>query len=216
LTHLLARALDVAFPAQCVGCDAEGPPVCPACAPALDARLESPPGVPIGLPGHLPAPLLQLEWSAAYHGIVRDALHQLKYGGETRLATPLGRAVARRWARVGVGADIVTHVPVHAERRRARGYDQAELIARTVAGELGLPYVSLLVRQRATIAQFDLDRADRATNVDGAFRAVPVPGRWILLVDDVTTTGATLSACAEALHAAGAVAVSAATVARER
>lgn len=215
------RALDVALPATCVGCGREGPPLCDACIPALDRRLDAPAGVPIGLPGDLPAPLLQLDWCAPFSGTARSALHAIKYGGEQRLAEPLGAAVARRWARVGVGTDLVTHVPVHAGRARSRGYDQAELIARAAARHLGLPYAPLLARERATIAQFDLDRGDRAANVAGAFatRSDPVTdpaGRWILLVDDVVTTGATLAACAEALERAGALGTSAITVARER
>lgn len=215
--------LDAAFPARCVGCRREGATLCASCAPALDARLGLAGGVPIGLPGDIPEPLLQLEWCAAFRGVVRDALHQLKYAGEQRLAEPLGAAIARRWARVGVGAELVVNVPVHADRARARGYDQAELIARSAADGLGLPFVPCLARRRATIAQFDLDRGTRATNVAGAFAVLaptadaPAPaGRWILLVDDVTTTGATLAACAETLRAAGASAVSAITVARER
>src|SRR6476646_5402902 len=222
-----ARTLDAAFPAECVGCRREGPPICVACAVALDARLETPAGVPIGLPGEIPAPLLQLEWCAPFHGVVRPALHAIKYGAERRLAEPLGAAVARRWARVGVGVDLVTNVPVHADRARQRGYDQAELIARVAARHLGLPFAPLLERRRATVAQFDLDRRHRASNVRGAFRirttggprGIPdhlVAGRWVLLIDDVGTTGSTLAACAVALEEAGALAVSAITVARER
>jgi ComF family protein len=214
-----SRTLDAALPANCVGCRGEGPPLCDRCADRLDVRLNAPAGVAIGLPGDLPAPLLQLEWCAPFHAIVRDALHAIKYGGEQRLAEPLGRAIARRWSRVGVGTDLVTHVPVHADRARHRGYDQAEIIARAAARHLGLPYAPLLARRRATIAQFDLDRADRAANVEGAFAttgAYDVGGRWVLLIDDVVTTGATLAACATALGAAGAVATSAITVARER
>jgi ComF family protein len=216
------QALDAALPANCVGCGREGPPLCETCSPALDRRLEAPAGMPIGLPGDLPAPLLQLDWCAPFSGSVRSALHAIKYGGEQRLAEPLGAAVARRWARVGVGADLVTHVPVHAERARIRGYDQAELIARAAARHIGLPYAPLLARERATMAQFDLDRGDRAANVAGAFAArlrrgsVDLAGRWVLLVDDVVTTGATLAACAEALERAGALGTSAITVARER
>ena len=216
-----AKALDAALPAACVGCRREGPPICAACVPALDARLGSPAGVPIGLPGELPERLLQLEWCASFRGVTRDALHAIKYGGEQRLADPLGAAIARRWRAVGVGAELVVNVPVHADRERQRGYDQAALIARTAARDLGLPFRPALRRARATIAQFDLDRRDRARNVKGAFvvdarHAAALRDRWILLVDDVVTTGATLAACASTLHDAGALGVSAMTVARER
>lgn len=225
IASLPGRILDVAFPARCPGCGAEGPPICAACLPALDARLGQPAGVPIGLPSTVPPPLLQLEWCTAFGGVVRRALLDLKYRGETRLARPLGAAIARRWAEAGAGGDVLVPVPVHAERARRRGYDQAELLARAAAADLGLSCAPILERARATTAQFDLDRSARATNVHGAFRLRPRPGRsleqplagrWIVLVDDVVTTGSTLSACAEPLLAAGAVGVSAVTVARER
>ncbi len=227
LRRLTGAALDLAFPAACSGCGREGEPLCTVCLPALDARLALPGGTPIGLPAELPAPLLQLEWCAPFAGPVRAALHDLKYAGERRLAGPLGNALARRWARVGSGAEVVVPVPVHAERERRRGYDQAALIAEVAGERLGLMVVRALERQRATIAQFELGRDERAANVDGAFRvragvgvgagaARSVAGRWILLVDDVVTTGATLAACAFALERAGALAVSAIAVARER
>jgi predicted amidophosphoribosyltransferase len=222
LRSAATRALDAALPAICVGCGVEGPPLCPVCSPALDARLGADAGVPIGLPGDLPEPLLQLEWCAPFTGTVRNALHAIKYQGERRLADPLGMAVARRWQAAGVGADLVTHVPVHASRARRRGYDQAELIARVAADRLGLPFAPVIARRRETIAQFDLDRADRASNVAGAFevlRGVGTPdlaGRWVLLVDDVVTTGSTMAACGEAIEVAGALGVSAIAVARER
>ncbi len=220
--QVAARALDLAFPASCAGCGREGEPICAACAPELDVRLDLAAGVPIGLTAELPDGLLQVEWCAPFSGVVRDALHQLKYGGERRLAGPLGGAVARRWSRAGAGGDLLVPVPVHRDRAAQRGYDQAVLLSRAVGASLGRPVVEALERRTATTAQFQLDRGARAANVAGAFRlrsdriAASIRGRWVVLVDDVMTTGATLSACAAALLEGGAEAVSAVTVARER
>ena len=218
---LADRFLDLALPAECAGCGREGSALCSDCRPALDARLERPPGTAIGLPADLPEPLLQLEWCASFAGVPRRALHRLKYAGDRRLAAPLGEAVARRWARAGVGGGVLVPVPASPDRVRERGYDQAELIARSAAGALRLPVLAALERTRITAAQFDLDRAARATNIVAAFRVRapagrPLAGAWVVLVDDVVTTGATLAACARTLLEAGASAVSAVTVARER
>jgi ComF family protein len=200
--------------------------MCAGCVRQLDARLDLPPGVPIGLPADLPKGILQLEWCAPYAGVVRRALHDLKYAGEKRLAAPLGSAVSRRWARAGSGGDVLVPVPVHADRLKKRGYDQAHLLAEVAGAQLGLPVAPILERIRATTAQFDLDRRRRATNVVGAFRVKRRPGggdpsraledHWVVLVDDVVTTGATLEACAVALANTGAMGVSAVAVARER
>jgi ComF family protein len=219
--HLAGRLLDLALPPRCAGCGIEGEALCRACRRQLDARLEEPPGQPIGVPVAHPPSLAQVEWCAPYGGAVRAALHALKYGGERRLAAPLGEALARRWTRAAAGGDIVVGVPVHADRLLERGYDQAVLIAEAAAPLLRLPSSRLVERHRATARQFDLDRDHRARNVAGAFRLREgarrfVEGRWIVLVDDVMTTGATLEACARALLDGGAMAVSAISVARER
>jgi ComF family protein len=221
LAGVANRAIDLALPASCAGCRREGPALCRACEPALDVRLEAEPGVPIGLPADLPAPLLQLEWCAPFTGVTRRALHALKYDGERRLAPQLGAAIARRWARAGAGGEVLVPVPASPDRVRDRGYDQAALLAGEAGRRLTLPTSHALERTRSTTAQFDLDRAARAANLGGAFsvaevRRSDVADRWVILVDDVATTGATLAACAAALLEAGASAVSAVTVARER
>jgi ComF family protein len=215
------RLLDLALPPTCPGCGAEGAPVCERCRPAVEARRDLPAGTPLGLAGGPPDPLLQLEWCAPFSGTTRRALHAIKYAGERRLAQPLGEAVAARWQRAGAGGELLVPVPVHARRRRERGYDQAELIAAVAARALSLPWAPALERHRATAPQYLLDRRHRAENVNGAFAvrdaAVPaIAGRWVVLVDDVVTTGATMCAAAESLLRAGAIAVSAVTVARER
>jgi ComF family protein len=233
-----SRALDLALPATCAGCRREGSPLCRECRQWLLVRVANQPGIPIGVPADLPPPLLQLEWCAPFTGVVRRAIHQLKYEGERRLARPLGEAVAARWRRAGAGGDALVAVPASPDRIRERGYDHAALIAAIAGRELHLPLLDVLERSHDTTAQHALGRSGRARNVGGAFRlrtvkrrgavnggevVVPDPravaavhGRWIVLVDDVVTTGSTLAGCATALLDAGAVAVSAVTVARER
>jgi ComF family protein len=188
----------------------------------LDVRLELAPGTLIGLPSAIPLPLAQLEWCAPFSGAVRAALHQLKYSGERRLTGPLAAALAARWRAAGAGGDLLVPVPVHAERARRRGYDQAVLLAAEASRRLEMPWLAALVRNRNTSPQFELGRRARRTNVTGAFSLAgpatqaAVSGRWIVLVDDVVTTGSTLVSCAAALYGGGALAVSAVTVARER
>ena len=214
--------LDLALPPSCAGCGAEGTVLCDRCRRSLDVRSESPAGVLRGLPSEMPVSLAQVEWCAPFAGPVRSALHQLKYSGERRLAQPLGLALAARWRAAGVGGDLLVPVPVHAHRARQRGYDQAVLLARAAACELEMPWLAALSRTRVTAPQFELGRRARMSNVTGAFAVAgpaarqEVEGLWIVLVDDVATTGSTLMACAAALYQAGAIAVSALTVARER
>src|SRR4051794_29994406 len=202
-----SRALDLALPAVCAGCGLEGPPLCRECRPAVDVRLAAAPGVVLGLPSDIPLPLIQLEWCAPFTGVTRQALHHLKYAGERRLAGPLGEAMAARWSRAGAGGDALVPVPASVDRVRERGYDQAVLLARVAARHLRLPVREVLTRARVTAAQFDLDRSHRGANVKGAFHlldAAAVRGRWVVLVDDVVTTGSTLAACANALLEGGA------------
>jgi ComF family protein len=213
--------LDFVLPPACAGCGREGQLLCPPCQAPFRRRLDEPPGVPLGLPAHLPPGLAQLEWLVAYSGTCRMALHALKYGGIRDLAGPLGAALAQRWARAGRLGELLVPVPIHAARLRARGYDQAVLLAEAAGHGLGLPVVQALQRTQRTAAQHALGRGARAANVGQAFvlRAAAqarVAGREIVLVDDILTTGATLRACAAVLEAHGARAVAGLVVARER
>ena len=150
-----------------------------------------------------------------FKGAARLALLEAKFRGVTTLLPPLARAAADAvppaWH-----PSLVVAVPLHRARQRRRGYNQAGIAAEAVAAHLAVPYrADALRRTRATAPQATLDADRRASNVVAAFAAAGVVGERVLVVDDITTTGATLDACARALLDAGAVAVFALAVARE-
>lgn len=154
----------------------------------------------------------------AYDNELRQMIVLMKYSGVRSLARPLGD-----WLAVAVAenpalgeADTIVPVPLHPRRRRARGFNQAELIARELARWLRKPVqTGWLARVKDTPSQTGLTPAQRIENVRGAFAARDkVDKARILLVDDVCTTGATLAACARTLKRAGAESVQAVTVAR--
>ncbi len=148
-----------------------------------------------------------------YEGSLRAIVHALKYGGRRRVAGPLGERLAAAGAGILDGADVVVPVPLHRARQRARGFNQAAELAQ----HLGVPVAHLLRRVRATPSQTDLPAARRHANVRGAFALAPGAsprGATVVLVDDVSTTGATLEACARVLRQAGAKDVRALTAAR--
>lgn len=155
----------------------------------------------------------------AHEGPIRRALAALKYTGASRLAAILARASAAPMADLLAisGPASLVPVPVHRERRRARGYNQAELIARELGRLVRLPVVDALDRIRPTTKQHRLDRLARLRNLRAAFSVHPgaVVPTVIILVDDIITTSATLEACAAALIECGAEAVYGYAVARE-
>ncbi len=151
--------------------------------------------------------------------MLREAVHRLKYNGCTALAEPLGDLMATYWMRNAMPSDIVVPVPLHADRLRERGYNQAALLARALARRVGLTLdEQTLVRKRATAPQVDLDAEQRQENVRDAFLCTGdrLANKRVLLIDDVCTTGATLEACAVALYQGGARSVQALTLARAR
>lgn len=152
-----------------------------------------------------------------FEGLARQAVHLLKYRNLQALAPGLARLMAVHCRLHPVPAEAIVPVPLHRSRLRQRGYNQAELLARGLGEELGLPVVlGWLERPRAGQPQARTSgREERWANTAGAFRAMGRDAGAVLLVDDVCTTGATLNACAAALKAGGASRVWGLTLARE-
>jgi ComF family protein len=140
-----------------------------------------------------------------YGGPVADAIQRFKYDGRSELGAALGMLMAGEACNWVGKVDAIVPVPLHWRRRRARGYDQAALLARPLAKSLGVPALLRgLRRVRNTPSQVELPHAERQRNVVGAFAPWRLHGVGrVLLVDDVRTTGATLRAASEALEAGG-------------
>lgn len=151
-----------------------------------------------------------------YRGTLEALIHALKYRGHHFLARDLSELLVEAWCRSAVGADLAIPVPMHPSRQRARGYNQAALLAGPFASRTGLEFApALLKKSRNTPAQTTRKRAERLTGLRNVFMAGgSVSGRDVVLVDDVCTTGATLRACAAALRAGGAASVRAVVLAR--
>lgn len=154
-----------------------------------------------------------------YEGVVRELIQRFKYGRDQSLVRLLGEllATALEDPRLqGKEFDLIVPVPLHSLREREREFNQSELLASCLSKKLGIPIVRALKRIRATAPQAGFDRARRMENLEGAIalkRSIPRDAT-ILLVDDVSTTGTTLDACAAILMEEGASEVCAVTIAR--
>ena len=206
--HPVSVLLDLLFPPRCAFCGrlVEEGDVCAACAEALPFR-EGAASVQVIGEGRYPCAL-----AFYYEGPVRDGVRALKFGKKSWRARVFARYIAQTAAEeLSGGFDAVSFVPVSLRRNFERGFDQARLLAEEAANIWGVKAEAVLRKDRHTRAQSSLqDAALRKTNVKGAYR-VPHPervrGRRFLLIDDVCTTGSTLSAAADALREAGAAGV---------
>jgi len=143
-----------------------------------------------------------------YDEAARYSMTQIKYNNKREYLDFYGAAMAARYGKriMGMHVDAIVPVPVHASRRRMRGFNQAEILADHLAERLHIPVMSgLLVRDKKTKPQKELSAADRLKNLSGAFSAGPVPAgvKAVLLVDDIYTTGSTIEACSRVLKRAG-------------
>ena len=220
ITRLKRVALDLLFPPWCLGCGREGdyicdscrqqlpvivPPSCPRCGRPLSQGLSCPGciGTQAAIDG-IRAPFL-------FNGIIRNAIHELKYRN-LRAAAPLLAGFLNDFLLENpVPGDVLVPVPIHRKRQRERGYNQSSLLALELGRLRSLPVVGdCLLRRTYTPPQARTSSAaDRLANVAGAFACSndKLRGKNIMLIDDVSTSGATLNACAGALKSAGASAV---------
>ena len=222
----VARGLDIVFPESCRVCarwlnfDRERTPrlqaICGHCWLAIVR--ESPWVEWLGAPSGQPFKIVS---RTVYSGVVKKLIYKLKYDGDRLLAGDLALLLQSGWLAVRHELDdhasLVVPVPLHVERQNSRGFNQSELLARHVARVADLRLdVKALTRVKRTVPQHGLDRASRRENLAGAFKgnSQRLTGRAVVLVDDIYTSGATLTEAAQTVLACGAKRVCAFTLAR--
>ena len=218
--------LDLLFPPVCGGCGKSGSRWCNDCQQKVPRLLDpicEVCGIPVDEAGRCvdcqrarPRFRALRSWSA-FDAPVRNALHRLKYRRDIGLGDALAAQMSGFVTQLNWPLDLIVPVPLGRKRMQERGYNQVGLISRPLSMAMEIAYApDALTRVRETRSQVGLTKTQRQDNVRGVFqaRAMRVKGRVILVVDDVATTGSTLSSCAEALYAAGARDVFALTVSR--
>jgi len=221
-------ALDHLLPPRCVGCGRRGAEICQLCITTLRTlgagtcprcSMPSPGGRVCRRCVGRQSPLRAVLACYPFEGTIRSAILAFKYRGRTRLAPFLASALSGALVVRPITVDLVVPVPLSRGRLRARGFNQAELLARPLARGHGWPLgATMLSRVRETRQQTELPARERLRNVAGAFEVTDpsgVVGKRVLLVDDVCTTGATLAAGALPLLEAGAEGVWGIVVARD-
>lgn len=228
VAKLKKAALDLLFPKWCLGCGKEGSFICSTCYEQLP--IAKPPFCPLcGKPqtgGNLcpnchdwQADISGIRSPFQFTGIIRKAVHQLKYKNLRALSGPLAGFLSDYLTACPLPADVLVPVPLHPKRLRERGYNQSRLLAINMGKLSGLPVADrCLVRQAHTQPQARTENVnERRINVAAAFacRDQSLENKRVLLIDDVATSGATLNACATALKTAGATSIWGLTLARE-
>jgi competence protein ComFC len=218
--------LDWLYPPVCAGCATAGQRWCSTCqSKTLEVGKKvcqqcGEPSSNVGkclLCRQAPPAFTAVRSWAVYGGPIRHALHGLKYRQNISLGDSLSIHLIKLYNQLNWNVDFIVPVPLSSKRKRSRGYNQSALLARPLSLATGIPYkASLLGRVRDTESQVGLSEKERLQNVRGAFSAQSklVRGKTILVIDDITTTGATIQNCAAALVEAGAVQVYGLTVAR--
>jgi len=228
VAKLKGMALDLLFPKWCVGCGEEGDFICASCrrsipriTPPLCPRCGKPQPSGILCPGCINwrAEIDGIRSPFQFHGIMRQAIHQLKYKNLRALAGPLAALLNDYLIANPVPGEVLVPVPLHRKRLRERGYNQSSLLAKELGKLRNLPVVDdCLIRRQHTPPQARTSTIEeRRNNVAGAFACHDprLRDKQVLLIDDVSTSGATLDACAAALKANGATAVWGLVLARE-
>jgi competence protein ComFC len=219
-------AMDLLYPPWCGGCKTRGFRWCEDCQKKVE--IISPPicdccGQPQNFHGlcpkceHDPPPYKELRSWGVFSGPLRNVLHQLKYKHDRGLGEVLSRHLVEYLSRLDWKIDLIVAVPLGVARQKERGFNQSELLAYPIALGSGIPYNrNAITRIRETRSQVGLTAKERHLNVDGAFKADPhrVSNQCILIIDDVTTSGATIKACATALLEAESKVVYGLTLAR--
>jgi competence protein ComFC len=225
LYRSLWSALDLLFPPQCGGCGKNGSRWCDECQERvmqLSGILCDVCGLPQDRSGMCDLCLASrphfrsLRAWTAFEPPVQHALHKLKYRRDVAMGDALAAQMTSFVKELNWPVDVIIPIPLGRQRMRERGYNQVAMIAKPLAMALEIRYApSELRRNKETRSQVGLSREERRRNVKEAFRGgLGVVGKNVLIMDDVSTTGSTLSAGAEALYSAGAKDVYALTVAR--
>jgi competence protein ComFC len=228
LSKLKGIALDLLFPRWCVGCGREGDFLCPSCLKSLP-RIVPPLCPRCGLPqsrdipcpscAGWPAEIDGIRSPFRFEGVIRQAIHELKYKNLRAIAGLFARLLNDYLAANPLPGEVLVAVPLHPKRLRERGYNQSSLLAKELGKLANLPVVDdCLVRERHSPPQARTANVDeRRTNVAHAFacRDLRLKGKAVLLIDDVSTSGATLDGCARALKQGGATSVWGLVLARE-